>query len=115
MLARSSCLAPIPFALVVAQPPDEDPSLPVVLVLVTLHPDFSPLHGAKIIRAKRGQLATCVQDGIPMTGAVPAIPNETSSVDRADERLGDIDLPALAARQRSKRWKPRGLGHPRGP
>src|SRR5437773_10895480 len=108
-------MASLPFALVVAQPPDEDLPLPVVLVLATLHPDFAARHGGEIIRAERGQLAAGVHDRILPTAPVPAIAHEAAPVDRADERLGDVDRSALTARERRERGQSRGLGHPRGP
>src|SRR5439155_22414535 len=65
----------------------------------------------EIVSAEGGQLAACIHDGVAAPGAVTSVGHETTSIRRAGDRLGDGDLPALAARDRGERREPLGLGH----
>jgi hypothetical protein len=96
----SACSSPavaLLFALVFAKPPYEACPLPIVLVLMAPNGDVTARRSNRVVGTECRELAAGVYDGVSMAGTITAKPYETASVDRADDRFGYCDRPALAA------------------
>jgi len=96
----SGCSSPaisLLFALVFAKPPYEARPFPIVLVLTALNGDVTARRRSRVVGTECRELAAGVYDSVSMAGTITAIPNETASVDGADDRIDDCDLAALAA------------------
>src|SRR4029453_3738576 len=96
--------------LIVTEPPGQNSSLPIILVLLAAHSDVAALRDAKVVGAERGELTTGVHDGMSMARPITCVADEAAAVDRAHDRLLDVDRPPLVFRKCFEGWQPFGFG-----